>query len=133
MAFPSLGNNRVLIPSSTDWNPIHNNLGWEKVSLPPPGIRTNIELQPEHKRSRCLFPFKTSCSHRKSEPTLGKSLNLCSGCKLEYYCDADCQRKDWVKHKPKCRAAQKFKLDARCMDNRGFIFDGFQEVQMARK
>jgi hypothetical protein len=32
-------------------------------------------------------------------------LLLCSGCKMVRYCDTTCQRDDWARHKPECRAA----------------------------
>ena len=35
----------------------------------------------------------------------GHNLRRCSQCAQAYYCDADCQRKHWRKHKPVCRAA----------------------------
>ena len=35
----------------------------------------------------------------------GHNLPRCRQCAQAYYCDADCQRKHWRKHKPVCRAA----------------------------
>jgi len=32
--------------------------------------------------------------------------NLCKGCKVRRYCDEDCQRKDWSKHKKFCKNAK---------------------------
>ena len=34
----------------------------------------------------------------------GHNLRRCSQCAQAYYCDADCQRKHWRKHRPVCRA-----------------------------
>ena len=34
----------------------------------------------------------------------GYSLPKCRQCSQAYYCNADCQRKHWRKHKPVCRA-----------------------------
>ena len=34
-----------------------------------------------------------------------QSLLLCGGCKMVRYCDTTCQRGDWARHKPDCRAA----------------------------
>lgn len=33
----------------------------------------------------------------------GKRLLICGGCKTSYYCDNECQRKDWALHKVKCK------------------------------
>ena len=35
----------------------------------------------------------------------GHKLPQCSQCSQAYYCNAECQRKHWRKHKPVCRAA----------------------------
>ena len=35
----------------------------------------------------------------------GHNLPKCRQCAQAYYCDADCQRKHWKKHRPVCRAA----------------------------
>ena len=35
----------------------------------------------------------------------GHKLPKCTQCSQAYYCNADCQRKNWKKHKPVCRAA----------------------------
>ena len=35
----------------------------------------------------------------------GHKLPKCNQCSQAYYCNADCQRKHWKKHKPVCRAA----------------------------
>jgi len=35
----------------------------------------------------------------------GHNLPRCRQCAQAYYCDSDCQRKHWRKHKPVCRAA----------------------------
>ena len=35
-----------------------------------------------------------------------KQLMICSGCKLVYYCDKECQRADWKHHKVACYAAR---------------------------
>ena len=35
----------------------------------------------------------------------GPNLPRCTQCAQAYYCDSDCQRKHWRKHRPVCRAA----------------------------
>ena len=35
----------------------------------------------------------------------GHNLPKCQQCAQAYYCDSDCQRKHWRKHRPVCRAA----------------------------
>lgn len=32
------------------------------------------------------------------------SLNACAACRSALYCDATCQRSDWARHKPECKA-----------------------------
>jgi|SaaInl74LU_5_DNA_1037368.scaffolds.fasta_scaffold96411_2 hypothetical protein len=41
------------------------------------------------------------CAHcRKKDVTTKR----CTGCKFEKYCSVDCQKADWKKHKPTCKA-----------------------------
>ena len=50
----------------------------------------------------------TSCGHCGiSAAVLDKKLLLCSGCKLQRYCSAQCQKDDWKMHKKACKEAQK--------------------------
>ncbi|XP_070575182.1 uncharacterized protein [Ptychodera flava] len=52
----------------------------------------------------CKFAMKVhECGHchRKTSTT-----KQCSGCSVEWYCDKDCQMKDWRKHKTKCLDVQ---------------------------
>ena len=35
----------------------------------------------------------------------GAKLRSCSQCHRAYYCDRECQRRDWPRHKPACKAA----------------------------
>lgn len=48
-------------------------------------------------------PLKLNTEGMKTIPILQK----CSGCHLMQYCCKDCQRQDWVRHKPDCQATRK--------------------------
>lgn len=37
-------------------------------------------------------------------------LEKCSGCHLMQYCSTKCQRQDWPRHKPNCRATNRMRL-----------------------
>ncbi len=43
------------------------------------------------------------CRHCSSE---SEKLKKCSQCKLVSYCNNDCQKKDWVRHKVICNQSQ---------------------------
>lgn len=63
--------------------------------------RTNELWREENERLAKAFPGvvapKRTCSH------CGKTGKLkCSACRMRYYCDADCQKADWPKHKVMC-------------------------------
>lgn len=42
-----------------------------------------------------------------------KSYQICSRCKIVGYCNRECQRKDWPKHKLECKRYQDIKKDAK--------------------
>lgn len=45
-----------------------------------------------------------TASHYCSIPTCHKvTTNRCGGCKITFYCSAECQLKDWKAHKPLCK------------------------------
>ena len=74
--------------------------------------RANPSSAPEHSTSSApsgKLPKKsTSCGHCGiSAAVLDKKLLLCSGCKLQRYCSAQCQKDDWKMHKKACKEAQK--------------------------
>ncbi|KIK50307.1 hypothetical protein GYMLUDRAFT_253092 [Collybiopsis luxurians FD-317 M1] len=43
------------------------------------------------------------CSECWKSHTAAKPLRKCSGCRIETYCSAECQRKAWPRHKAKCK------------------------------
>lgn len=49
---------------------------------------------------------RKSCYTCKNEPVSKK----CSKCSAVYYCNADCQRKDWPKHKEACETMRVLKI-----------------------
>ena len=38
----------------------------------------------------------------------GKELLECSGCRIAFYCDRNCQKSQWKTHKPTCKLAQRY-------------------------
>jgi hypothetical protein len=56
---------------------------------------TKVEAKPEAEEHYC------NCC--------GKSGKLvkCGRCKTTYYCDVECQKKDWTLHKPRCIPPEK--------------------------
>jgi hypothetical protein len=55
-------------------------------------------------RNQPTFSY-VSRIQKKCWTCLGISAELlrCSACKKTYYCSIECQRKDWKKHKPRCK------------------------------
>ncbi|KAF5389743.1 hypothetical protein D9757_005996 [Collybiopsis confluens] len=54
--------------------------------------------------SRSIMSFKSEnsqCFCCRKEKAF-KKLKQCSRCKGPLYCDTDCQKKDWARHKPEC-------------------------------
>ena len=54
------------------------------------------------KKSKTLWVTVFKCFHCGKH---GHNLPKCRQCTQAYYCDADCQRKHWKRHRPVCRAA----------------------------
>ena len=55
-------------------------------------------------RKRKKTTFKRCCVHCRKQETgkEEKKMMQCGKCKEVYYCDADCQKKDWADHKKTC-------------------------------
>jgi hypothetical protein len=53
--------------------------------------------------SKARVSFKTCASCRRSEATMGQ-FKHCTRCKSTFYCDQECQKKDWKAHKLVCSA-----------------------------
>lgn len=51
-----------------------------------------------------VFPRCGAC--RKVPTEEPKKRMVCTGCSIAFYCDKECQRKDWDKHRPYCKAIQ---------------------------
>lgn len=67
-----------------------------------------------------LPPYIRKCSYRGANGSyrgangyckLKINLKLCSGCKVVKYCSKQCQKKDWINHKSKCRKTIKNFID----------------------
>ena len=69
---------------------------------PPPQPRAGVVKEPPKKTgTKTLWVTVFKCFHCGKH---GHNLPKCRQCSQAYYCDADCQRKHWRKHKPVCRA-----------------------------
>ena len=80
-----------------------------KKSSPASASSTTIKSDGEKKKSggnktgkKTLWVTVFRCFHCGKH---GHNLPRCRQCAQAYYCDSDCQRKHWPKHKPVCRAA----------------------------
>jgi len=66
----------------------------------------NIAMPGDNKKkksgSKTLWVTIFRCFHCGKH---GHNLPKCRQCAQAYYCNADCQRKHWKRHKPVCRAA----------------------------
>lgn len=62
----------------------------------------NVEkMIDEYEISHLIDPVLCECCNRPSEKII-KRLPVCTGCMCARYCDRDCQKKDWKKHKLIC-------------------------------
>ena len=69
----------------------------------PASDDTNIVSEDKKKTgTKTLWVTVFRCFHCGRH---GHNLPKCRQCAQAYYCNADCQRKHWRKHKPVCRAA----------------------------
>ena len=50
--------------------------------------------------------FKRCCLHCRKEETGKEKIKMkkCGKCKFGYYCDAECQKKDWAEHRKTCNS-----------------------------
>ncbi|KAI0341475.1 SET domain-containing protein [Trametopsis cervina] len=48
------------------------------------------------------------CSNCSGPPSPGAELKRCTRCRTVWYCDTDCQNKDWLSHKQECDALQRW-------------------------
>ena len=64
------------------------------------GVETNKKKTTGGKKTLWVTVFR--CFHCGKH---GHKLPKCRQCSQAYYCDSDCQRKHWQKHRPVCRAA----------------------------
>lgn len=63
----------------------------------------NVSERPKAKRHQCQTCGRTMV-------TLAIAMQhgrVCGRCRLVYYCDKECQRRDWPVHKTNCRSVEK--------------------------
>ena len=64
------------------------------------GPRVEQPDDQEQAVAKCEF-----CGRKEGDRLRTKALSSCARCHSVFYCSKDCQRADWRKHKPDCRAA----------------------------
>jgi len=57
---------------------------------------------------KSTYPVVKSC--KDCNQTLAEKVNQCSRCKIAAYCNQECQRRDWPKHKLGCKAPRKSEI-----------------------
>jgi len=50
-----------------------------------------------------LLELLPTCNSCKASPTVEHKLQICGQCKKTYYCNRECQKKDWSSHKLNCK------------------------------
>ena len=65
-------------------------------------IAKDVTKQKKHVKEKSLWVTVVKCFQCGKH---GHNLSKCGQCSQAYYCNADCQRKHWKKHKPVCQAA----------------------------
>ena len=94
--------------SSTNNGPASDDDANQSSTRPSPprdgaGEQQHIVKDPKKKTgTKTLWVTIFKCFHCGKH---GHNLPKCRQCAQAYYCNADCQRKHWRKHKPVCRAA----------------------------
>ena len=84
-------------------SPPTNNGPASDDTRPPQHDNADAPSPKQHgKKSKTLWVTVFRCFHCGKH---GHNLPKCRQCSQAYYCDADCQRKHWKKHRPVCRAA----------------------------
>ena len=64
----------------------------------------------------CLVKMCVACSKGyASNPPFPKDGKRCGGCHNVYYCNVECQKKDWKRHKKECKKAQTAKQECRAL------------------
>ena len=59
--------------------------------------------QPRNCCAHCYRCYWRRLRLRRTPYVMPKRLRRCSGCSVTYYCDQECQEKDWSKHKHFCK------------------------------
>ncbi|KXH31652.1 MYND finger [Colletotrichum nymphaeae SA-01] len=59
-------------------------------------------------RANGMAPPKERCTNCGKEPTNGAALKKCMRCLTVKYCSADCQKKDWRKHRGECKESEAY-------------------------
>ncbi|TFK48901.1 hypothetical protein OE88DRAFT_436190 [Heliocybe sulcata] len=72
----------------------------------------------------------TNCSNPESLPNF--KLLRCSGCAFSYYCNKECQKNHWPKHKPACLANRKAFKDFRASEMSGVRLAGMDAIKMSQ-
>ena len=74
------------------------------VGKPRPHLRTHEERHSFRKAARLSFyaPIDQCCANCHKVPDATAKLRRCGRCREAMYCNAECQRADWKRHKADC-------------------------------
>ncbi|KAI0826452.1 SET domain-containing protein [Irpex lacteus] len=94
------------LPTSADLrvSPVAGRGVFAKVVYSPGSVIASLRPRVIALTTSALASFCSNCSG----PPLHGALKRCTRCRTVWYCDAECQNKDWAYHKLECEALQRW-------------------------
>jgi hypothetical protein len=65
-------------------------------------VMENAESKDTEACQAMADPQLVQCAHCQRRAALGHDMARCSACKKTYYCNRECQKADWKRHKSSC-------------------------------